>query len=55
MSIFKETQERFFNNPVAKILKTRDSDHLIAGNVKEPDSFYPETGKISYDNYIVGF
>ncbi len=39
----------------AGVLKTRDSDHLIPGQVKVADRFYPKTEELSYDNYIVGF
>ncbi len=43
------------NEAVPVVLKTRDSEHLIPGEVKVADRFYPKTEDLSYDNYIVGF
>ena len=40
--------------PIPTILKTRDSDHLSA-NILVKNRFYPETNKLSFENFIVGF
>ena len=36
------------------VLKTRDSEHLCAITL-DKNRFYPETNKLSFDNFIVGF
>ena len=41
--------------PKPKVLKTRDSMNLIDGKVKEKNRIFPDTNKISYENFIIGF
>jgi hypothetical protein len=37
------------------VLKTRDSTNLIDGKVKQKNRIFPETNKISFNNFILGF
>lgn len=53
LDIFKSIADKM--PKVHRVLKLRDSKHLIQGTEKVKDHFYPPSPKLSYENNIVGF